>query len=61
MGHELTSVGLKSGLGTVSNPGIGPDMVSNPDSDPGTNSLLIHFSVTSVASSAAVQKKILAN
>jgi len=57
-GRELSSVVSESSLGsgTVSNPG--PDAVSDPDSDPGTDSLPFHFPITSMASSAAVQEKI---
>jgi hypothetical protein len=42
---------------------LGPSTVLDPGtvSDPGTDSLLIHFPATSVASSAAIQEKILAN
>jgi hypothetical protein len=53
--------GSISDLDTVLNPGTGPDVVSNPGSDPSTDSLLFLFPITSVASSAAVQEKNLAN
>jgi hypothetical protein len=50
-GRELTSVVSESGLGQGSvsdrgiilNPGTCSDTVSDPGSNPGTNSLLIHF------------------
>jgi hypothetical protein len=62
-GCELTSIVSEFGLGPglVLDPGRCPDAVSDSGLDPGTNSLLIHFSITSVTSSAAVQEKIIAN
>jgi hypothetical protein len=67
--RELTSVVSESGLGpssisdpgTVSNLGTGLDAVLDLGSDPGTDSLPFLFPVTSVASTAANQEKILAN
>jgi len=62
LNSAVSESGLGSGLvldlGTILNPGTGPNAVLNPFSDPSTVSLPFHFPVTSVASSAAVQEKI---